>query len=134
MCIIYKIKQKHAKHTDLCRMIKKMEPQNTKKCDKRRNHISSKLHTIYISSNNIRHPVTKTYTTLHPTTLHYTCRHFTFSHLNFTELHFTTLSFGLNTFKFPTIPFHLTSLYFSSLHFQIIFSTLLFLSFHPVYN
>jgi len=31
-----------------------------KEYDKRKSHISSKLHTIYISSNNIRRPVTKT--------------------------------------------------------------------------
>jgi len=40
-----------------------------KECDKRKGHISSKLHMICISSNNVRHPVTKTFTTLHPTTL-----------------------------------------------------------------
>ena len=40
-----------------------------KKCDKRNSHISSKLHIICISSNNCRHPVTKTFTKLHPTTL-----------------------------------------------------------------
>jgi hypothetical protein len=66
---------------------------------------------IRISSNNDRHPDTKTFTTLH-----YICRHFTSSHLNFTQLHFTTLSFCLNPFKFPTAPFHLTSLHFTSLH------------------
>jgi len=31
---------------------------------KRKSHINSKLHKIYISSNNVRHPVTKTFTTL----------------------------------------------------------------------
>jgi hypothetical protein len=46
-------------------------------CDKRKGHISSKLHMIYISSNNVRRPVTKTFTTLHYTSLLYTCRHFT---------------------------------------------------------
>jgi len=89
------------------------------------------------------------FTTLHPTTLHYTCRHFTSSHLNFNQLHFTTFSFGLTPFKFPTAPFHPTSLHFISLHFTslhftslnftslhlyMIFFTLLFLSFQPVYN
>ena len=62
----------------------------------------------YIYSDNDRHPVSKTFTTLH-----YTCRHFTSSHLNFTQLHFTTLSFGLNPFKFPTPPLHLTSFHFT---------------------
>ena len=75
-----------------------------KECDKRNNHISSKIHMIYMSSNNDRHPVTKTFTSLH-----YTCRHFTSSHLNFTQLHFTTLSFGLTQLKFPTAPLHPTS-------------------------
>jgi len=55
---------------------------------------------IYISSNNVRHPVTKTFTPLHFTQLHftplhYTCRHFISFNLNITQLHFTTLSFGL---------------------------------------
>jgi len=43
-----------------------------KECDKRKNHISSKLNMIYKFSNNVRHPVTKTFTTLHPATLHFT--------------------------------------------------------------
>jgi len=59
-----------------------------KECDKRNNHTNSKLHMIYISSNNDRHPVTKTFIPLH-----YTCRHVTSFHLNFTQLHFTTLHY-----------------------------------------
>ena len=39
-----------------------------KKCDKRNSHISGELHLIYISSNNDKHPVTKT------NPLHYTWR------------------------------------------------------------
>jgi hypothetical protein len=35
-----------------------------KECDKRKGHINNKLHMIYISSNNVRRPVTKTFTTL----------------------------------------------------------------------
>jgi len=35
---------------------KKMEPKNMTESDKRKSHISSKLHMIYISSNNVRHP------------------------------------------------------------------------------
>jgi len=38
-------------------------------CDKPKSHISSKLHTIYIPSNNDRHPVPKTCTPLHYTSL-----------------------------------------------------------------
>jgi hypothetical protein len=71
---------------------------DTKAYDKWKSHISSKHHVIYISSNNARHPVTKTFTTIH-----YTFRHFTSSHLNFTQLHFTTHSFGLIPIKpYPT--------------------------------
>ena len=36
-----------------------------KKSDKRNNHKSSKPHMIYVSSNNDRHPVIKTFTPLH---------------------------------------------------------------------
>jgi porphobilinogen deaminase len=36
-----------------------------KECDKRKSHISNKLHMIYVSSNNVRHTVTKTFITLH---------------------------------------------------------------------
>jgi len=90
------MKPKHTKHTTLYTMIKKWNQKNVLECDKRKSHISSKLHMIYISSNNIRRPVTKTFTTLHYTSpnytslyftklhftpLHYTCRHFTSSHL-----------------------------------------------------
>ena len=64
-----------------------------KQCDKPNSHISSKLHMIYISSDNGRHPVTKTFTKLHYTSLHLSILHF--FPLNFTQLHFTTLSFGL---------------------------------------
>jgi hypothetical protein len=38
---------------------------NMKEYDKRKSHKSSKRHVLYISSNNVRHPVTKTFTTLH---------------------------------------------------------------------
>jgi len=46
-------------------------------CDKRISHIRSKIHMIYISSNNVRHRVARTFTTLHPTTLHFTTRVYT---------------------------------------------------------
>jgi len=68
-------------------------------------YIRSKLHMIYISSNDVKHSVTKTFTILHYTSPYYTCQHFTSYHLTFTQLHFTTFSFGL------------TSLYFLRLHF-----------------
>jgi len=103
-------------------MIKKNGTKKNHECDKRKSHISSKLHMIYVSSNNVRHPVIKTFTPLHYTSpiytsRNYTCRHFTSSHLNFTQLHFTTVSFGLTPFKLPTAPFHLTSLPFTSFRF-----------------
>jgi len=50
---------------------------NMKEYDKRKTYINSKLHVIYISSNNVRYRVIKTFTTLHYTSLHYTFRHFT---------------------------------------------------------
>ena len=86
-----------------------------------------------MSSNNVRHPVTKIFTTLHPTTLHSTCRHFTSYRVTFTQLHFTTLSFSWTPFKIPyrsvspniTIR-HLT---YTSLYFIIFF----FLSFYIFY-
>ena len=86
---------------------------------------------IRISSNNGRHPVTKSFTQLHYTSanytsLHFTQLHFTVSHLNFTHLRFTTLSFGLTPFKLPTVPFHLTSLHshhFTSPHFTSLLCT-----------
>ena len=53
-------------------MIKKWNQNNMNECDKRKSHISSKLHMIYISSNNVRHPVTETFTTLYYTSLHFT--------------------------------------------------------------
>ena len=48
-----------------------------KEFDKRKIHISSKLLMMYISSNNVRHPVIKTFTTLHYTSPNYFSLHFT---------------------------------------------------------
>jgi len=48
-----------------------------KEWDKRNSLISSKLHMIYIYSNNVRHPFTKTFTTFHYTSPNYTSLHFT---------------------------------------------------------
>ena len=45
---------------------------NMKECDKRKSHISTKLYMIYISYNNVRHPVTKTFTTLQYASPNYT--------------------------------------------------------------
>ena len=99
--VTYRIKQKYSKHTTIYTMIKK-DQKDTKEYDKRKSHISSKLHMIYISSNNIRHPVTKTFTTLHPTTLHSTSLHLSTLHflLNFTQLNFTPLHYICRHFAF----------------------------------
>jgi len=56
-------------------MIKKLNQKNVKEWDKRKSHISSKLHMIYISSNNVRHPVTKTFIPLHYTSPNYASLH-----------------------------------------------------------
>ena len=54
---------------------KKCNQKNVKECKKRNSLISSKLHMICISSNNERHPVPKTFTTLHSTSLSFTQVH-----------------------------------------------------------
>jgi len=48
----------------------KKDQKNVKEYDKRKSYINSKIHVIYIPSNNVRHPVVKTFTTFHSTTLH----------------------------------------------------------------
>ena len=55
----------------------KRNQKNMKKYDKSKSHIGSKIHVIYISSNNIRHPAVKTFATLHYTSANYTSLHFT---------------------------------------------------------
>jgi len=70
-----------------------------KEYGKRKKHISSKLHVIYIASYNVRHPVTKTLTTLHPTTLHSTSLHLS-------TLHFLSLKLRPTTFHYPLIWLH----------------------------
>ena len=52
-------------------MIKKNQTE-MKEYDKRKSHTSSKLHIIYTSSSNVRHRVTKTFTTFQYTSLHFT--------------------------------------------------------------
>jgi hypothetical protein len=87
---------------------------NMKECDKRNIHISSRLHSIYISSNNDRHPVTKTFTPLH-----YSCQHFTFSHLNFTHLHFTPRHYTGRHFTFSHLIRSIISYYVFKIHSNI---------------
>jgi hypothetical protein len=72
------IKQKHTKHTTIHTMTKKWKQKNMKECDKRKSHVSRKLHMIHIPSNNVRRPVTKTFTTLHYATLYSTSLRYTF--------------------------------------------------------
>jgi len=72
-----------------------METNNMKECDKRKSHTSSKLHMIYISPNNVRHPVTKTFTTLHPTTRNSTSLLLSALHFLSFKLHQTTLYYLL---------------------------------------
>ena len=43
--------------TSCIQWLKEWKQRNMKLCDRRKNHISSKLCMIYISSNNVRHPV-----------------------------------------------------------------------------
>jgi hypothetical protein len=59
-----------------------------KECDKRKSHISSKLSMIYVSSNNVRHPVTNTFTTPHSPALHWSTLHFFAFKLHQTTLHY----------------------------------------------
>jgi hypothetical protein len=145
--IIYKIKQNHTNIQPRIYTDKKWNQKNTKGYYKRNSHISTNLHMIYISSNNVRHPVTKPFATLHYTSLHftqlrftpihYTCRHFTSSHLNFTQLHFTTLhptTLHYNCRHFNSAHINFTQLHFTKLHFTSLhLSTLNFFPFklHP---
>jgi len=72
-----------------------------KECDKRKSRISSKLRMIYhvyISCNNDRHPVTKTFTTLHSTSLHLSTLHFLSFKLRPTALHYHLI--WLNTIRY----------------------------------
>jgi len=48
-----------------------------KEYDKGESHINNKIHVIYVSSNNVRHPIAKTITTLHYTSPNYTSLLFT---------------------------------------------------------
>ena len=103
-----------------------------KECDKPNSHISSKLHMICISSDNDRHPVTKTSCALHYTSPNYTSLRLSTLHFFPFELHLTTLhsaSLHLSTLHFLPFELHPTTLNSASLH----FSTLNFFPFklHP---
>jgi len=53
---------------------------------------------VCVSSNNIRHPVTKAFTPLHCTSLHFT-------KLHVTPLHFLSFKLHLTTLHYPNIRF-----------------------------
>ena len=111
-------------------MIKNRTRRTLKKRDKRNSHISNKIQMIYMSSNNDRHPVARTCTSLQCT-----CRHFTSSHPNFTQRHFTTLHYlfiWLNPIQvsYRFISPHITTLYLTSLHFNFRRFSSHFISFH----
>jgi hypothetical protein len=101
-------------------MIKIWNQKNMKDCDKRKSHISSKLHMTCLSSNNFRQPVTKTFTTLHYSSPNYTSLHLSILHfLSFkllpTTLHSTSLHLSILHFlSFKLLP---TTLHFTQLHF-----------------
>jgi hypothetical protein len=94
-------------------MIKKWNQNNMKECDKWKSHISSKLHVIYISPNNVRHPVIKTFTTLHPSPLH--CPRIWLNPIEF---------------SYCSISPHITTLHLTSLHCTFRWLSLHFYNFH----
>jgi len=59
--------------------------------DKRKSHIRSKIHVVYVSSNNVRHHFPKTVTTLHYISPNYTSLHLSTLHFLPFQLHPTTL-------------------------------------------
>jgi len=67
-----------------------------KEYDKVESHISNKLRMICIFSNNCRHPVIKTFTTLHPTTLHSTSLHLS-------TLHYLSFKLRPNTLHYLVV-------------------------------
>jgi hypothetical protein len=96
-----------------------------KEYDRRNSHINRKLQIIYLSSNDDRHPVTKTFITIN-----YYCRHFNSFNLNFTQLHFTPLHYICRHFNFSNLK---TSLFLSTLqilHFKLHPATLHHTSLH----
>jgi len=83
-----------------------------KECDKQNSHISSKMHMIYVFSNNDRHPVTKIFTPLHffPFNLHQTTLYYPLIWLNPISISYRSISphirnytFKVNTNPMPTM-------------------------------
>jgi len=113
---MYKIKQRHTKHTTIYTMTKKWNQKNMKECDKRNSHTRSKLHMICLSSSNGRHPITKTFTTLHPTELHSTSLHLSTLHFFSFKLHPTTLHYPLIWLNSISISYRSSSPHITTLH------------------
>jgi hypothetical protein len=105
-----------------------------KECDKRKSPISNTLLMIYISFNNVSHPVTKTFTTLNPTTLYFTTLVNNSLPLIY-KLHPNTLHYHLiwlKPFQISHRSFspHITTLHLTSLHCTFIWFWPHFFSFH----
>ena len=99
---------------------KKWNQENMKECDKWKSHISSKLHMIYISSNNGKHPVTTTFSPLHYTSPNYNSLHFTTLvdtsfPLTWTSPNYTSLPSHLASPHLDFLPPHFTSHHYASL-------------------
>ena len=69
-----------------------------------------------VSSNNDRHPVSKTFIPLHCTFQHCTSSHLNFTHLHFTILHCPVIWLNPIWISYHSISPHLTSLNLTSLH------------------
>ena len=90
-----------------------------KECDKRKSHIIGKIHTLHISSNNVRHPVTKTFTILHPntrnaTSLHLSTLHFLSFKLHLATLHYILIWLNPIEISYRSISPHITTLHLTS--------------------
>jgi hypothetical protein len=109
-----------------------------KECDKWRSHISSKLHMIYISSNNVRQLLLRPslhFTTIHSTTLHSTSIHLSTLHFLSFKLHPTTLHnplIWLNpiSISYRSISPRITTLHLTSLYRNFRWFSPKFYSFH----
>jgi len=98
-------------------------------------HKSHKIPLISISSNNVRHPVTKNITTLHQTIIHSTSLHFSTLHFLPFRLHPVTLHYPLNCLKpiqisYRSISPHITTVHLTSPHCTVAWFSPHFSSFH----
>ena len=86
----------------------KIEP---KDCER-----SSKPRMVYIASNNDRHPVIKTFTSLHYTSLHLSTLHFLSFKLHPTTLRYPLIWLNPISISYRSISPHITTLHLTSLH------------------